>query len=334
MRNFISRMLIAALLALSYTVGTMTAAQAFTWNGLDHAFCENGLRSPEELAAKLERSLKLKPDGTGDVEGCLAKPLAFLTGFQLADPKAVASGQLRSLEDLPGYVRQLVEMKVLDSEFRTTSIRILQSGRQEVHFKTERAIRDGEKVYGNPKTGIGTLMSSCANPGAVPVQIVVEAACYEILIKDLPIGTKVRYAYAGPELLSPRCHEITVAGEQEPRLKDPNDCPMGDRVEIRNGMQVTVVCNWKRPLRAAAKLFDVSIDIQNRSGSFVTQAVGTTSIRVPQDVRNGIFMVCIEESEERGGRSMSQGVRKQHYVDKVAVMTYDHFINNPYTGTE
>lgn len=317
------------LFALSCMGGT-EQARAFEFNGRDRAFCENGLRSPQELAGKIERSLAADPSGNRRLQDCLATPNDFLEGFRLADPKA--ADQLRSLSDLSAYVRSLVVMTPNDTEFSTSCLQVSASGKHLVKMDCiERPIRNGEVIYGNPKTNVLVLMSSCANPGAVPAKIVVEAKCIEVHHPSMDMKANVRYAYIAPNSLSSKCHALLLAGENQKRGYG-SECP--DRYPVINneGLQVMVNCVWDEVEVAVSKNLGAPSKVQNASGSYKPRALGTNVWYLPLDARTGEAAICWDLPD---GRVATIGVRREHYVKTddgrlVATITAEH-VNAAFT---
>lgn len=316
------------LFALSL-VGSAEQASAFAFNGRDQAFCENGLRSPQELAGKIDRSIAADPTGNRRLQDCLATPNDFLQGFRLADPKAAAT-QLAALRDLSVYVRSLVVMTPADTDFRTSCLQITAAGKHQVKMDcVERPIRNGEVIYGNPKTKVLVLMSSCANPGAVPA-IVVDAKCIEVHSPSMDMKANVRFAYIAPNSLSSKCHALLLAGETQKRAYT-SECP--DRYPvIRDGLQVWVNCVWDAVEDAVSKKLGVPSKVQNASGSYKPRALGTNVWYLPLDARTGEAVICWDLPD---GRVATIGVRREHYVTTddgrmVATITPAH-VNAAYT---
>ncbi len=149
--------LLSALLALWAAPSEASAFKGYYYNS----------KSLEEIASAVESSLARDASGNALIapakcrrDASCATAAAYLESFRAHDPEA----GLTSVSQVAGYIRSLIkdcsvtgkfEMDAMDVRGRMPRARV--SG-------MSRAIRPGECVYRNPKTGRIVLAEHCANP--------------------------------------------------------------------------------------------------------------------------------------------------------------------------
>ena len=312
--NKILGALIAAILVLSPFGATV--AMAAEPAGM--SFCPGGMPGGKnELLRKMNQSLAADPRGYRVLEGCHAAPIHFLLAWQKGDPGA----RLTSVDQLPAYVDKLVVMATpKDVEYQSSCLQVRGGALTVIMGCVTRTIRKGEVVYGNPDTGIRTLMGSCANPGvAESLELVVTAApCLRIDFPTQGKGQAVRFAYIGANPLPGRCHSYQLAGVRERLYSTPEECPDVYKKMIGN-REVTVVCSWDQVEAAVSEELGFFAEVQNVSGSFYARAAGTNSWYLPPEALNGGAVICWEMPD---GSFRTVGVSYEHYnASGVATIT-------------
>jgi hypothetical protein len=137
-----------------------------------------GVKSPQELADKVEKKLAQDPTGRTLIDpdqcrrsreaGCAA-PINYLESFQKHDPQA----GLTSVSELPAYMRRLI----LDCNVKGVyqMDRIVYSGgslgKTDVSGMS-RSFLKGECAWVNPETGRPALAQNCTNPVGQRIDIV------------------------------------------------------------------------------------------------------------------------------------------------------------------
>lgn len=335
MRKLVSAPALVLLAVPSFgTAGyAQTSGAARTINGTGHRFCQRGLESPAALAAKMEESLRLDPSGKRVLRGCAANPLLFLEGFQKADPNA----NLTSVNQLPGYLRTLVQMDDKDNaDLDVSCLRDRADGVRYVVMKCEaRAREPGEVSYGNPKTNKIVLMSRCANPVLGYAEIpVVAAKCPEVRYPTMPkipgkgaiTSVSVRFTILSDREQGTDCHQLTAPGLDKTYTggEYPAQCP-DTYPAIVGGRQVQVTCRWERVEFAASEALKRHVRVQNYSGSYYAKGDGTASWKVPRSALEGMVTVCWEIYYADGTYlSLTEGVDRDDYVNGVATITNAH----------
>jgi len=308
--------LFAAFLALSFFGG---ASEAYAAEPAGHSFCKGGMGNPEELAARVTRSLAQKADGSAPIEKCAATPAHLLVSFQELNPKAKAAGRLNTVSQLPGFIEKLV---VVPSEpgMEYNSACLYERADGTLYVKlgcVTRELRGAEVRYADPETGVVVLMQDCVNPGGSQMTLVVEGGCIEIKSPAMGTGIAKRFAYIGRTPLPGKCHKYLLSGEPKPLYDTPEECPdVYDK--IVDGRKVRVVCSWDEVEAAASENLGFTAEVQNVSGSYYTRADGTDSWFLPVEALDGESVICWELPD---GTFVTIGVRREHFVDGVAVIT-------------
>jgi len=304
-----------AALALSFFGG---AGEAKAADPTGHQFCPGGMSGPSELAGRMSRSLAADPSGNTKLEKCHATPYHFLIAFQKLDPGA----KLTHVSQLPTYIRKLVvtpsEEKV---EYFSACLHDRPNGARDVVLNcVSRELRSSENRYANPDTGVVVLLQSCVNPGGSQNTLVVETPCIEVRFPSMGEKTPVRFAYMGRAALPGRCHKYMLAGESRPLYETPEECP-DTYQKVVAGRVVTVVCRWDEVEVAVSEKLGYTAEVQNVSGSFYTRAVGTNSWFLPPEALDGESVICWEAKD---GTTVTVGVRREDFVNGVAVITKEH----------
>lgn len=304
--------IIIAFLALLAFGGWAGEAQARTVGPYGDKFCDVPIKDATDLEARFVKSLAADASGHRAMAGCKARPIDFLVVFQQDDPKA----GLTSVADLPGYAH---DMKVTeaqkDYEYTSACLWTQSGGTFAVKLIcVTREVRKGEVIFAS-RTGKLVLMSNCANPGVIPVpMIVVNADCVRVEFPSFK-DRNTRVVYVGRAALPGRCTKLEVAGVDEPFVEMPHECPMSYTKEIvdeqgrKRLMQVT--CDWSAVEQTASGLLGYPATVQNVSASFVGREDGTNVLYLPKEALDGEVVVCYDDDFQ------SYGVRRKDYVRNV-----------------
>lgn len=157
-------------IALALLFGVVLAgspAQAGTLKGYYY-----NSHSVEEIASAVDRSLARDASGNALIapdkcrsDGSCATAAAYLASFQAHDPDA----GLTSVSQVAGYLRSLIKDCTVTGQFEMDAID-MSSGHARARVSgMHRALRSGECVYRNPKTGRIVLAEHCANPIGRPL---------------------------------------------------------------------------------------------------------------------------------------------------------------------
>jgi hypothetical protein len=303
--------LYGAIFALALLISFGGAHEAKAAEPSGHSFCPAGFSDLEDLAQRMDRALVADPTGEKQVkiEKCHASMLHFLVAFQTIDPGA----GLTDVKQLPDYIRSLVVMPTeAGLEYTSSCLKDRPNGVRDVDLGCDtKEIRPGEKVYGNPKTGIKVLKQFCANPGAVEnPPVVVQARCIPYRFPSMP-GTPIRVAYIGANPLPGRCYKLQLAGEQAPRFDMPEECPNIFQVK-RGDRMVTVVCAWAEVERMVSRLLGFAAKVQNVSLGVIGRGKGTNTLWLPPEAANGAVVVCYQLPN---GQYVTLGMRRKDLVD-------------------
>ncbi len=280
-----------------------------------HSFCIDGFRDTEDLAQRMDRAYAADPSGVRQIkiERCNASMLHFLIAFQKIDPGA----GLTDIGQLAAYVRSwVVTPTKAGVEYKSACLMDRPNGVRDVVIDCDsKEIRDGEKVYANPKTGVAVAKQYCANPGAVEnPPIVVQARCLPYKFPSMP-GTPVRVAYIGPNQLPGRCYRLQLAGEQAPRFDMPEECP--NVFQARRGdRMITIVCNWSRLESFTTNILRVRAQVQVAL-AFIGRVTGTNrpethTLWLPPEAAEGEVWVCYQLPS---GEFVTIGLRRKDLVD-------------------
>lgn len=310
MKKIMHMIVCAFILALSQVLGAQ-AAHAIANDG--HRFCDAPITSAADLQERIAQSLADKPNGYGSMKGCRASPVHFFNTWKHDFPEA----NLATMQDLLRFAGELQPM-VLKKDMLYQSGCLLERPDHAYDVKvdcTTRPARKGETVYawhGKP-----ALMSSCANPGVIEIPpIVVNLECIEV---DFPSDKAIptRFAYIGPRPIPSKCVRLHIASEAQSRLEMPDECPDTYQKTV-NGHLVTVVCSWEAVEEAASELLGVPAEVQNVSGSFYGKVRGMNKLYLPKEALEGETAICWELPD---GRIVTKGVRRQNFVNGLAVIT-------------
>ena len=157
------RKLIASLVALLFGAALLaTPAHAGTLKGYYY-----NSSSLEEIASAVDSSLARDASGNALIaptkckrDGSCATAAAYLASFRAHDPEA----GLTSVSQVAGYLRSLIKDCTVTGQFEMDAIDMRTGAPQAKVSGMHRALRKGECVYRNPKTGRIVLAEHCANP--------------------------------------------------------------------------------------------------------------------------------------------------------------------------
>lgn len=261
-----------------------------------------GVKSPSELASKVEASLAGDPSGRAiiDDERCLhggscASPENYLRMFQESDPEA----NLRSVGEVPAFLRSLTVVPALAGEYWMACLKMTSDGtyRPVLHCLSRR-FKPGEKAWIDSATRRIVLASDCTNP----VERAVEEECAYIEFTTRAQDTSVRFTYTGPRKLASDCFALKRAGEEdfEPWWRD--HCPIAG-------------CDFSG---FASMVQQPSWDV----GSFAVTHTGRNVLRVPAEFAQAGSVYRVALCMDRGDRhSDSIGVRWFDYRMKSGANT-------------
>lgn len=156
------RKLIASLVALLFGAALLaTPADAGTLKGYYY-----NSHSLEEIASAVDSSLARDPSGNALIapgkcrtDASCATANAYRASFNAHDPDA----NLTSVNQVAGYLRSLIKDCTVTGQFEMDAID-MNGGPHARVSGMHRALRAGECVYRNPKTGRIVLAEHCANP--------------------------------------------------------------------------------------------------------------------------------------------------------------------------
>lgn len=301
-----------ALLAFGGWVGEAQAAEPTFVGPYGERFCDSPIKDAADLETRFAKSLAADATGHRVMAGCKARPVDFLVVFQQDDPTA----GLTAVSDLVSYAHDMKATEAQkDYEYTSACLWSQSDGTLAVKLDcVTREVRKGEAIFAS-RTGKLVLMSSCANPGVIPVpMIVVNADCVRVEFPSFK-GRNIRVAYIGNAALPGRCTKLEVAGVDEPFVEMPQECPMSYTKEIVDSlghkrlMQVT--CSWTAVEQRASELLGYSATVQNVSGSFVGRKDGINVLYLPKEALNGEVVVCYDDDFQ------SYGVRRKDYLRNI-----------------
>ncbi len=194
---------------------------------LGNPFCE-GISSPSELATLVEEALVHSRDGVAELDPARchrthpARPVDYLAMFQRDDPMA----NLRSVQDLPGYLRKLVSGRAPGGRFYMACLkpsRVSVTGWIAEHDCIAREFKTGEAAWYNPDTMRAVLASDCTNPVGLPEQA---QNCIEIRFFTSEQATGVRLKEYGPRSIAEdACTMLKQAGSSDFESPWFEECP-------------------------------------------------------------------------------------------------------------
>lgn len=296
-------MLVALALALTFGFGGQASATP-----LGHAFCQEGLGSPEELASKMDRSLAIDPTGNRALEGCRANPLDFLDAWKYEQTGVT------QVSELPAFVRRFVEVET-EPGLVIPSACIRSDGNGVVIKCENRQRHPGEKVYGIG--GVAFLLEDCVNPINLQLEdvIVTGPACVEVVFPT-EAGSNVRIAHMDRVPLPATCLLLEGPGYGETLRGLPQDCP-DHNMRVIEGREVQIRCSWQDDERENSRLLGYPAQVQNVSGSFVAKGEGWNTLTLPYQAMNGSVVICYKLPD---GTVVTLGVRREDYVNGVATI--------------
>jgi len=169
-----------------------------------------GVKSPAELASKMETSLASDSTGRSIIDperckrdGSCARPADFLEMFQKSDPQA----HLGTVWQVPGFLRTLQVAPAPQGEYWMACLK----GSHPVLHCLSRRFKLGEKAWINPATHRVVLASDCTNP----VEKEVKDKCVYIHFFTRSPDTVVRFALLGPYDVNDDCVGVKRAGESD-----------------------------------------------------------------------------------------------------------------------
>lgn len=183
-----------------------------------------GVKSPAELASKVEASLAKDPSGRAiiDDERCLhggscASPDNYLQMFQESDPDA----GLVEAAQLPAYLRTLRVVTAPVGEYWMACLKPTSNGTYTpVLHCVSRRFKFGEMAWIDSRTGRIVLASDCTNP----VEKEVPKKCVEVPFFTKIGDTEVRFALLGPSDIDDDCIAVKRAGATEFDVDWEDEC--------------------------------------------------------------------------------------------------------------
>jgi hypothetical protein len=196
------------------------------------AFMHN-VKNPEELAQMIEASLAKDQSGKSmlnpakcDSDGSCGSTLSFLQALQ----QHPAGKHLTSVDQIPGYLRTLVERTAPAGEYwisclrSSSNVKVASKGtyRVEMHCLS-REFKPGFKVWVDPKANNLIVFDQfCTNPVEKPVSP--KQACVYIHFFTKVGDVGVRFAELGPANIEDDCIGVKKAGESNFESVWAEDC--------------------------------------------------------------------------------------------------------------
>lgn len=279
-----------------------------------HSYCPDA-PSQQELARRMEESVRIKPDGTRRLDKCYATPVQFLHSFRQVDPDAVKDGRLDDVTELGAYVKWLVPRSYLASmEYVSACVKGLSSGIEDVKLDCEqRTLKRGETLLVNPTTGKPILMGNCANPVVREAeQMTVTPEC---VVARIPVDhndTGVRLIVVGaptlPEESVRKCLAYKRPGDTAFTYRWPEECRWGTWTTPGPGPDGTVV-PWTVNCSVGNIVAFLRKPLERKGGLQLKEHVGFVEVQLPAEfAREGAdyqFVVCIEEGPLRHSLGMA-----------------------------
>lgn len=221
MKRFIA-LILAAVLALP-SVGVPTVALSAA---RFHAFCPGGVPSKEELARRMDASVRADPTGHTPLAGCRANPIQFLEAFRQGNDPGAGPQDIR---DIGRYIREdLVPVTVEQGiQYYSSCIRGRSRGADDVIMRCQpQMIPANVQVFADRHTSRMVLKLDCANPGLVPVAPAPDPCAYDRFHVGSDTEKRAHVFTWGPGGTSDRCWGYRRVGESEWRDITPS-CPRG-----------------------------------------------------------------------------------------------------------
>lgn len=210
---------------LALALGALFAASAAT-AAVGKPFLK-GVKSPSDLASRIELSLAKDPSGKSMLDpaqckqdGSCASPIHYLEALQRVDPGA----HLTKVAEIPVFLRTLRVVDAPAGEYWISCLKPQTSGgfQVEIHCLS-RTFKSGEKAWVDARTNRIVFASDCTN--VVEKQIPVKTACVEIAFTTKPGDLVVRFALMGPENVADDCVGVKKKGQTEFARLWKDDCP-------------------------------------------------------------------------------------------------------------
>lgn len=205
------RTIIRILLALVF-VALAVPASAGTWKPFLH-----GVKTPAELADKVQASLTKDPSGRSIIDperckrdGSCATPENYFEMFQKSDPDSHLTG----VAQVPAFLKKLEVAPAPAGEYWIACLKPSGDGayKPELHCLS-RFFKKGEKAWVNPLTKRIVLASDCTNPVEKPAPP--KHACALIPFTTKVGDTVVRFDIQGPAEVKDDCIGVKRAGEED-----------------------------------------------------------------------------------------------------------------------
>ncbi|MBP7741073.1 MAG: hypothetical protein KA104_00080 [Candidatus Pacebacteria bacterium] len=294
-----TRKLVALFIALLLTFGAPVQTLASVASPTRHSFCAGGVPSTQELARRIDESLKKDSSGKRSLEGCRANPNQFLSAFQANDKEA----GLANVYQLANFVRTQLVLTTTPVGQKYWSACILNNGSVLAHC-ISREPHAGEKVWMNKTTGKIDLQGDCANPVEMPD--IPQSDCIQKYVYLKP-GDEHHIGLLGPDMMPPSaCLALLKAGETEWNNVVLDECPR---------------CSFEGPSKDLG-LKQQSFTSRTRVISYTAQQEGWYKLRLPKSMltSSNVIVDCIIKPD--GTQSRGMVTDRYHYRKGVAYLGY------------
>ncbi|MFA6279031.1 MAG: hypothetical protein WCS97_01855 [Candidatus Paceibacterota bacterium] len=176
----------------------------------------HGVKTPAELADKVQASLAKNPKGTSIIDperckrdGSCASPANYFEMFKESDPEA----RLTDVAQVPAFLKRLEIAPAPEGEYWISCLKPSGKDYKPVLHCLSRPFKKGEKAWVDPQTKRIVLASDCTNPVEKPAPK--KEACVEIHFFTKQGDSGVRFALLGPKDVKDDCIAVKRAGEED-----------------------------------------------------------------------------------------------------------------------